>query len=50
VETKYTFIPPSTDEQNKITVINGKSEVIITEEQLSQISQKVKNIRTQIVG
>lgn len=50
VETKYTFIPPTTDEQNKITVINGKSEVIITEDQLIQITQKVKNIRTQIVG
>lgn len=50
VETKYTYAPSTTDEANKITTINGKSEVIITDEQMSEITQKVKNIRTQIVG
>jgi hypothetical protein len=50
VEFKYTYEKPTTDAEKKLTTINSKSEVNITPEQLESISQKVKSIRSQIVG
>ncbi len=50
VEFKYTFIKPTTDVEKKITTINSKTDVKITAEQIESITQKVKAIRSQIVG
>lgn len=50
IETKYTFIKPTTDVTAKVTTINSKSEVVITEQQLKTITDKIKTIRTLIVG
>lgn len=50
VEFKYTYEKPTTDAEKKMTTINSKSEVNITPEQIESISQKVKSIRTAIVG
>lgn len=50
VEFKYTYEKPSTDAEKKVTTVNSKSEVKITPEQIESITQKVKSIRTQIVG
>jgi hypothetical protein len=50
VEFKYTYEKPTTDAEKKITTINSKSEVKITPEQIESISQKIKSIRSQIVG
>ncbi len=50
VEFKYTYEKPSTDVEKKITTINSKSSVKITPEQIDSITQKVKSIRSQIVG
>lgn len=50
VEFKYTYEKPTTDAEKKLTTINSKSEVNITPEQIESISQKVKSIRTAIVG
>ncbi len=50
VEFKYTFEKPTTDADKKTTTINSKSEVNITPEQIELITQKVKSIRSQIVG
>lgn len=50
IQYKYEYIEPTTDAANKITTINSKSEVIITDEQLRQISEKVKGIRNQIIA
>jgi hypothetical protein len=50
VEFKYTYQKPSIDPANKMTVINSKSEVKITPEQIENISKKVKAIRNEIVG
>ena len=50
VEFKYTYEKPTTDAEKKLTTINSKSEVNITPEQIESISQKVKSIRSQIVG
>ena len=50
IEEKYTFVPPTTDVASKVTTINSKSEVIITEAQLKTITEKINHIRTLIVG
>jgi hypothetical protein len=50
VEFKYTYEKPTTDADKKITTINSKSAVNITPEQIESITQKVKSIRSQIVG
>lgn len=50
VDFKYTFVKPTTDAQNKITTINSKTDVKITAEQIESISQKIKAIRSQVVG
>lgn len=50
VEFKYTYEKPTTDAEKKITTINSKSEVKISPEQIESITQKVKSIRSQIVG
>ena len=50
VEFKYTYEKPTTDAEKKVTTVNSKSEVKITPEQVESITQKVKSIRSQIVG
>ncbi len=50
VEFKYTYEKPTTDADKKTTTITSKSEVNITPEQIESITQKVKSIRSQIVG
>ena len=50
VEFKYTYEKPTTDAEKKLTTITSKSEVNITPEQIESITQKVKSIRSQIVG
>jgi hypothetical protein len=50
VEFKYTYEKPTTDADKKVTTINSKSTVNITPEQIESITQKVKSIRSQIVG
>ena len=50
VEFKYTYVKPTTDAEKKTTTITSKSEVNITPEQIESITQKVKSIRSQIVG
>lgn len=50
VEFKYTFIAPTTDGAKKMTTINSKTDVKITAEQIESISQKIKAIRSQIIG
>jgi hypothetical protein len=50
VEFQYKYEKPTTDAEKKITTINSKTEVKITPEQIESISQKVKNLRSQVVG
>jgi hypothetical protein len=50
VEFKYTFVAPVTDGDKKMTTINSQTEVKITPEQIETITQKVKTLRSQIVG
>ena len=50
IEDKYTFVAPTTDVTSKVTTINSKSEVVITDTQLKTITEKINHIRTLIVG
>ncbi|MCE9538310.1 MAG: hypothetical protein K8R85_03715 [Bacteroidetes bacterium] len=50
VNFKYTFIAPTTDAAKKVTTINSTTDVSITPEQIESITQKIKAIRSQIIG
>lgn len=50
VEFQYKYEKPTTDADKKMTTINSRTEVKITPEQIESISQKIKNIRSQVVG
>jgi len=50
VEIKYTFEQPKVDVNKQISTINSTSEVIITDEQIKSISEKIQLIREQIIG
>ncbi len=49
IDIKYTYAPPAIDEKNKMTIINSKSEVIITDQQLNTITEKIEKLRASIV-
>jgi DNA-directed RNA polymerase subunit F len=49
IEIKYTYVKPTHDEANKITTINSTTEVNITEEQLKTITEKVAEIRNELI-
>ena len=49
VEIKYTFAEPTHNETTKMTTINGKTEVKITPEQLSELTTKVTAVRDYII-
>jgi hypothetical protein len=50
IQTKYTYVKPTTDVKNMITTIHSKNDIVITDAQLKAISEKVETIRKQIVG
>lgn len=50
VEYLYTFEKPATDAEKKLTVINSKSDIKISAEQLEAINQKIGEIRDMIIG
>ncbi len=50
VEIKYTFAEPTHDEANKVTTINGKTEVKITADELTALDNKVTAIRNYIIN
>ncbi len=47
---KYNFVEPTIDTLRKVTMINSTTEVTITDEQINQISEKIKEIRNKIVN
>jgi hypothetical protein len=50
IQFKYNFVEPVTDTTKKITYINSTTEVIVTDEQLSEIGKKLEDIRNKIVN
>jgi len=49
IDINYSYEKPTVDVKNKLTIINSKSEVIITKEQLATIREKVKKLRNFII-
>lgn len=50
IQFKYNFVDPVTDTVKKVTYINSTTEVVVTDEQLNQIIDTVKEIRDKIVN
>ncbi len=50
IQFKYNFVKPETDSIKKVTYINSTTEVIIGDEELKQIIDKVSFIRNKIVN
>jgi hypothetical protein len=50
IQFKYTFVEPTTDSIKKMTYINSTNEVIVSKEQIDQISAKITEIRTKITN
>ncbi len=50
IEIVYTYVKPTVDAKNKVTTINSTTEVIISAEQLKAISDKVSQIRTELIN
>jgi len=50
IQLKYNYEAPTHDEGAKMTTINGKTEVKITDEQLAQLSEKIVAIRNFIIN
>jgi DNA-directed RNA polymerase subunit F len=49
IEMKYTFVEPTVQADKKLTILNSKTEVKITAEQVQAISDKIATIRKGIV-
>lgn len=49
LEMTYTFVKPITDTKEKVTYLNSKSEVKMTEEQFAAIQNAIQEIRTTII-
>lgn len=50
IQFKYTFVEPVTDTLKKVTYINSTTEVIVSDEQLKQINEKLESVRNHIVN
>ena len=50
VQFKYNFVEPVTDTTKKLTYINSITEVIVSDEQIAQITEKIKEIRNKIIN
>jgi len=50
VQITYTYVKPTTDAEKKMTTINSTTEVNITDELLKSISDKVVEIRSDIIS
>jgi len=50
IQFNYKFAEPTTDTARKVTYINSTTEVVVTDEQITQICDKVAAIRTKIVN
>lgn len=50
ITTKYNFVEPTTDEAKKMTYINSTTEIVISKEQLDNISTKVLALRNKIIN
>ncbi len=49
IDVTYTYVEPTVDVKNKMTIINSKSVAVFTDEQLKTITEKIEKIRATIV-
>jgi hypothetical protein len=49
IDITYTYAEPTVDVKNKTSIINSKSEVVFSDQQLKTITEKVEKIRNTIV-
>jgi hypothetical protein len=49
IDVEYTYIKPDVDVKNKLTIINSTSELVMSDEQLDMISEKLTEIRNNII-
>ena len=50
ITTKYIYVEPTTDESKKITYINSTTEIVVSKEQLDQITKQLTAIREKIIN
>jgi hypothetical protein len=50
IQFKYNFIEPVTDTTKKITYINSTTDVIVSDEQIALITDKIQEIRNKIIN
>lgn len=50
IQFKYNFVEPVTDTTKKVTYINSTTEVVVSDDQLKQIGDKLEQIRNKIVN
>lgn len=50
IQFKYNFVEPVTDTTKKLTYINSTTEVIVSDEQIALITDKIKEIRNKIIS
>ncbi len=50
IQFKYTFAEPTTDADKHVTYINSTTEVTVSADQITQISEKIKSIRDKITN
>ena len=50
IQFKYNYVEPLTDSVKKVTYINSTTEVVVSEDQLNQISEKIGGLRTKIIN
>ncbi len=50
IQFKYNFVEPTHDSLKKVTYINSTTEVMVSEEQITQIAAKIQEIRSKIVN
>ncbi len=49
IDVEYVYAEPTTDALNKITTINSKSKLLMNEEHVSMISEKITKIRNKLI-
>jgi hypothetical protein len=50
IQFKYNFVEPVTDTTKKLTYINSTTDVIVSDEQIALITDKIKEIRNKIIN
>ena len=50
IDIEYTYAEPETDKENKITVINSSTKLLMNQEHISMITEKIRKIRDLLIN